>query len=275
MGSIDRVFAFGRIVASALVGDSRAVLVNLRMLEPDLGAPDTEAETSTEARILGPLGHFGRPDPPDDVGFCETIGAKTDDGAEVFAVRDLRLSKRVNPKDGELGLSHYGGGFLSMAWNESHDGTTITLNAPTLTSDGAEIDKAHALVLDSKSSEPTVALIHQMGQSVIMNDAGSVVITSSDGVYLEVSNKGLVFAGEQKLVGGIIAGDTTTAQKVLLVEAWDAWAQAATTMLTTLAGAVNTLAPGSVTLPAIAELEALAALLSTVGASKTLQASPV
>lgn len=68
-------------------------------------------ESSTGEPVFGVLGSGGRPLPPDDDGFAESISARSADGLPVIAMRDLRPEKAraAPPGEGTVYLAGYHG----------------------------------------------------------------------------------------------------------------------------------------------------------------------
>lgn len=68
-------------------------------------------ESSTGEPVFGVLGSGGRPLPPDDDGFAESISARSADGLPVVAMRDLRseTARAAPPGEGTVYLAGYHG----------------------------------------------------------------------------------------------------------------------------------------------------------------------
>ena len=274
MSLFGNVWAFARVAASSVVGASKAVLVNLER------GTALDVEKSPEARSFGPLGVYGRPEPPTAAqsgnlakGECEALCARSMDGFEPLVYRDLRIARRMNPSVGELGLAHYGGGFVALSWDGARSGTLVSISAPHLSGD--EVDESHYLSMDPSDDGNAVILAHRSGHGLFLNKDGSAVISSPDGSQtFTVRNSGVVIGGKMSFVGGIVAGSTTLAEPVALAAAYQAALEAVLPILLAAAGAANTLAPLSVTPAQIAEVTARVLALSVAGKSMTLKASP-
>ncbi len=205
--------AFGRVVATKLEGASKAIHENVAALDGDSSKGEPQ---------FGPLGYYGRPMPPVErpsatglrpEGWAEFIGFRLGDNIhQIGAYRDLRLSAQVNPAEGSIGIAHYGGGFIEQSWNDSGDGTTITLYALRKTSSGAA-DKASAITIDSSGSGPAITIVHESGQRISMTDDGATILSSADGsAYIELSNGKLTInAAEIIMNGGVILGTNNPA----------------------------------------------------------------
>lgn len=273
------VFAFARIAKSRVEGAARAVLMQIERRVDDGSTDDSADEPS-----FGVLGSFGRPDEPSSDGECEALCTRIADGLRPIVVRDLRISSRVNPKVGDLGLAHYGGGYVSLGWDSDRTATVVTISGTHLSGD--DVDEAHFIQLDPSDAGNSVVICHRGGQNVTLNKSGAVTLTSSDGngtITVQDSNgpsgaqPNVVIGGSLALVGGIIAGSTTLAEPVALAAAYEALL---TDLLAQLAIAFATPAvPGSPLAATWATtvvplLQARLTALSTLGKSQTLKASP-
>jgi hypothetical protein len=174
----DWLLCFGTAVASSLDAASKAVLWSIESLTGD--------ESSTREPAYGPLGWFGRPRPPvaaedatptSPAGECEVLAWRPpgDDRTYIIASKDLRLSAKVNPIDGELGMVGYDGGFISIRPNVDENGSTITLYAPR----NVDPPKASLIQMVSTDGNQQIAIEHESGQSVVLNPDGQVLITGS------------------------------------------------------------------------------------------------
>ncbi|WP_437759479.1 hypothetical protein [Sorangium sp. So ce1389] len=199
------VATYAKMISSELRGAAKAVLVNLS------GISDLDGEEGSRGEVLyGALGVVARPKPAGADGFAEVVGLKTSDGIMPIAARDLRLNARVNPKEGEVLLVGYGGGFISLKDNADGDGTDIVFYATK--SDGS---KASAISLNTTTSNSHIALMHDSGVSVTLTKEGKAVIASPDGgTYIEVSDAGIVLNGQVQLTGSLVVGDPATALPV-------------------------------------------------------------
>lgn len=276
MSLFGNVWAFARVAASSLAGASKAVLVNLER------STGIDVEKSPEARSFGPLGVYGRPEPPTPsasgnlaAGECEALCARSMDGFEPLVYRDLRITRRMNPSVGELGMAHYGGGFVTLSWDAARSGTLVSISAPHLSSD--EVDESHYLSMDPSDAENSVTLAHRFGHMLSLTKDGAAKLMSQDGKkWVEVSDGGVNVVSDTGMAfaGGIIAGSTNLAEDVALAAAYQAAFEAALPIILAGATAANTLAPLSVTPERIAEFTARVLALSVAGKSQTLKASP-
>jgi hypothetical protein len=274
----DRVLTFVRIVKGVVQGDRNAVLVNVATLLDDQG---NESGGQDGQEIYTGVTYLN-PDPPDtqDKGgtCCEGIALKEDDGCTVVAYRDLRLARRVKPAVGELGLSHYGGGFLSLAWDADHKGTQVVLLAPRLDSNGA-IDKSHGITMDPTVGNANITIQHIEGGALVLDKDGSAKLTSGNGKHwVHLKNDGFAMSADSgyQFVGGVVAGNTSLAREVPLH-------QEVSDALTTIATALGLLstqimAPpqaGAGAAAQVAQLATQLAALATTGKATTLKASPL
>lgn len=286
MSLFGNIFAKVRVMTSSVVGAGKAILVNLERGDP---ASPSDLERAGECVSFGPFGVYGRPEPPTRsasgnlaAGECEALCARSMDGFEPIVYRDLRIARRMNPGVGELGMAHYGGGYLSLRWDRARSGTELFLSAPHLSSDA--VDESHYLAMDPSDDGNSVILAHRGGQNVTLNKSGAVTITSAGGkgsITVQDGDTGdpnVIIGGALALVGGIIAGSTDAAQPVAISQPFvdlltDLLAQLA------IAFAAPTPAPGAPLYTAwgatvVPALQARLAALSSAGTSQTLKASP-
>lgn len=245
---------FGRVVSSQVAGASNAVLLSLKFLE-DFDDEDS-GEASTEEPYYRGLGLYGRPRDAVSVGDAtgnnpageaEVLAWRLDDRNYTLGFRDLRVSAKANPDKGELGIAHYGGGFLSMKMNGDEDGTSIVLYAPHNDGDGVA-DKAHAISLDTTAANSHVSIVHHEGQSITLTKEGSIILMAADGTaYLEVKNGDVVFSATSiSFPGGAQVGATTPADGFGVLIGDPVWTTFMATLVagyTTMAAAFNA-APG-------------------------------
>jgi len=190
----EMALGFGRIVATKLKGASNAVLLSVKFLE-EFDDPDS-GESSTEEPMFNGLGLYGRPLPPtsstdatpnDPKGECEIMAWKQEDITTPMAYRDLRLNAVVNPDVGEIGIAHYGGGFISAKLNATGDGTDWAIYSPHKTAAGVP-DKASIISMDSTDANRSIAIVHAEGQNLVMTSDALVLITNAVGdAYIELS----------------------------------------------------------------------------------------
>ena len=215
MGMGDELFvALGRVISSSLSGLSNAILGNLISLEGV--EDDEEGETSAEEPLYSSLGIYGRPAPPIKTGegsgntpegSAEFVGLRVGDRVYPIAYRDLRLLAKVNPKEGEVGLVQYQGGFISLKENDSGDGTSIVIYA--VRNDGSgNPDKASVISIDTTPANSSIAIVHEAGQSYTMNkDGGQVMMNIAGDALLEVNDDGITInAASTAITGACHAG---------------------------------------------------------------------
>ncbi len=205
--------AFGRIAATVLKGASNSILANLSLIE---GEDGTE-EGSTEEPLYGQIGFYVRPMPPTSAedadglnpeGAAEVVAVRYGDEVIPLAGRDLRCNASVNPSDGAMGIAHYGGGFVELAWNASKNGTVATLYALRKNPDGSP-DKASVLTINSEASDASIIMLHESGQSITLGPDGQIILCNSGGDgYVEVKDSGevTVNAASVTIVGGTVIG---------------------------------------------------------------------
>jgi hypothetical protein len=126
----------------------------------------------------------GEATPRNPAGYTEVVAARLGDAFTPIGMRDLRLNRRVNPKEGETCHVHYNGGFLSLAPSSSDEGTQVVLYAPKLGADG-EPERAHVIVMDPDTSSITIAQAD--GSALALTDT-SAVLRSPGGSFIETND---------------------------------------------------------------------------------------
>ena len=211
MGFTDWLFSLGRVVDTKLGATKRGIMVRLNLLEGNSG--DAPEQSGWEP-MLGPPGFFCRPKKPgtgtplDPTGSCEAVALRLGDDVVPLGFKDLRLSSNVNPKEGELGLCQYQGGFVSLKDNADGDGTDLMLYALRRKANG-DPDKASCISLDSTAGNAHLALMHEYGQTVTLTKTGDIILANKAGdAFVQVKDGGLVLNGANiALAGGAMLGD--------------------------------------------------------------------
>jgi hypothetical protein len=212
------LLAFGRIVSSTIRGALKSVLVNLAFLHDD---DDKAQRIHDQPMFTGVPGFYSRPKPPVKAqdatpakpqGHCEVVGIRCADEVIPVAYRDLRLSARANPKEGEIGFAQYQGGFITMKDNADGNGTDITIYAVRRKPDGTP-DKASVLAFDTTTGNSNVTITHETAATITITKEGKIVLLSPDGqAYVEVKNGGVVVNGANvAITGGAMLGDADPA----------------------------------------------------------------
>lgn len=272
--AFDRVLTFGRIILAAVKGDQKAILANVATFDDDSGNP---AGGANEQEMYGIAGHYCRPMAPDAKGHCEAIlGAQTD-ATTVIASRDLRCNARVNPSDGELGIAHYAGGYISLSWDADARGTLIAISATRLDAQLAATESAHAIILDPSSGNASIQILHQLGSGLVFNKNGDGYLSNASGSgRLTVMDNGSVsLQCDQgfKCTGAVVIGDVTSAKPVAFSQELQAAIQTVITGLTTVSTQLQVLG-GAGCAGDIAALAANLAQIASTGTAQTLKASP-
>lgn len=263
-------FARARVMATRLLGTTKALLSNLEGLMGDV---------STDEPIFGAVGVVSRPKPPiakadatgpNPEGECEALCAKTDDGLHFVAARDLRLNARVNPAVGEVCLVQYGGGFVSLKTASDGYGTQIVLLAPRINSSTGVIAASHALVLDPATANSSVSLVHADGHGLLLTKDGDAILKNSAGdAFLSVSD-GVTLSGDLRVPNNnLVVGNPSLAQDVLLAPPAIDLLAVLGASVGAIATAINTLAPGTVTPVQLLQLVAFTLPFAAVGAPTT------
>jgi hypothetical protein len=215
MGWRDWLFSFGKVKSTEIGTLKRGIGVRMEFLE---GNTDDEPEESGLEPMLGPPGFFCRPKPPvaaaaatgcNPEGHCEVVGARVGDEVVPLGFQDLRLNALVNPKEGELGLVGYNGGFISLKDNDNANGTNIMIYALRRTAGGVA-DKASCISIDSTSGAQAICITHELGQSIMLTKDGDIMLVAKNGSnWIQVGDaQGVVLSADKlALAGGVMLGD--------------------------------------------------------------------
>jgi len=226
----DDVFAFLKVVSSAVSDATRAVLLG----SEGLGGEDIGQE------MFSALGMIGRPKPPEGEAHTESIAARRGDGYAHIAYRDRRLQEKFpNPKEGEFAWVHYGGGFHSMT--ETPEGTTLqTFYVPYALDSQGVPQKAHVITIDPTAGNESISVLHADGHGVMLNAAGSAIVKNKAGdAYLEVGDSGVVVNGNTVINGGATIGDPVGALPAAIAPSVTTYLSALEQVLITLATALD------------------------------------
>lgn len=255
MGGFDWTLGVGRIVSMSLKGAKKVLVANIEGID---------GETSMGQIVYGALGLVARALPADANGAVEPIYARTEDGMIPIAARDPRLNAKTNPKDGEVMLVQYDGGFVSLKRNADGDGTDITLYAPK-----ADGSAASVISIDTSDANSNITVMHQSGVSVQWADEKVVIYNADGDVYIEVNGSEVVINGNVKVNGAMVVGSPALAAPVALAVP----VQALSTALGAFATAASTAANIGAVNAAAATLEAAIGGISGYATTK-LSASP-
>lgn len=212
MGGFDWTLGVGRVVSMSLKGAKKVLVANIEGID---------GETSMGQIVYGALGLVARALPADANGAVEPIYARTEDGMIPIAARDPRLSERTNPKDGEVMLVQYDGGFVSLKRNADADGTDITLYAPK-----ADGSAASVISIDTSDANNNITLMHQSGASIQIAD-GKIMLSNADGdAYIQLDGGGITMNGNVKVNGAMVVGTPALGSPVALAAPLATWAAA-------------------------------------------------
>jgi hypothetical protein len=212
MGGFDWTLGVGRVVSMSLRGAKKVLVANIEGID---------GESSTGQIVYGALGLIARALPADADGAVEPIYARTEDGLVPIAARDPRLSERTNPKDGEVMLVQYDGGFVSLKRNADGDGTDITLYAPK-----ADGSAASVISIDTSDANNNITLMHQSGVSMQFADGKVVIYNQAGDAYVQVDDDGITINGNVKVNGAMVVGSPAGGLPVALAAPLTAWASA-------------------------------------------------
>lgn len=221
MSLADRLIEFARVVASEILGDNAAVTLNLvgiGGLDADgtgLSLSDDDGEQAPQMPAYGALGVVSRPlDPDDDDNFCEAVSARTSDGLEPFAYRDLRINRALNPTGennapakGQTGIAGYGGAYFSHRHDRASRTDMSILYVPyDFDGDGVP-QKSHAIIIDPTDGNSSIQIIH--GDGVFLNlqdDVGGgspgILAAVNAATFLKISAGELTLQAERIMLKG-------------------------------------------------------------------------
>lgn len=208
----------GRVLATSITATARAILANIGSLGDDdageQGDVANEQPVFTHPVYCRPLGRVREDDatPLNPAGVCEVVMIRSADEVYPVGYRDLRLSRLVNPIEGEVGIVGYQGGFISLRPNADGDGTNFLLYGARRGSDG-EVEAASSIAIDSTSDQKQILLQHELGQTLVLNkDGGVVMANAANDAYVEVKPPGVTINGaEIVLTGGVVMGNSDPA----------------------------------------------------------------
>lgn len=235
MSTLSAVIEFVKVIGSAIGGTNRAVLADVTGVgdfQVDaagnvLTDDDTDAGDSADAQpVFSALGVLGRPLPPDGDGHAEAMAARTSDGLEPFAMRDLRINRALGaavPALGQVGLAGYGGAFASHQMTAGNTGSkrgNITVLYVPYEFDGDGVaTKSHAIAIDPSGG---IQLVHgdgvffQLTDDVGNGEPGVVIATSATSFARFSASEVLIHAPKIMLKGVCYLGAQAEAGVPLL-----------------------------------------------------------
>ena len=209
MTDFDRVLAFASVVSTTLGVAAKQILVSLRAFKDGDGDDDASAEGSSSEALYGAIGVFSRPRDADATGAAEVVCARTQDGLQPIAGRDLRIvAARGNVAKGSVSLAGYGGGFVAIEDTPAGTSSVVIVYAP-----GPSGGPAHTITLDTTSGNESVVVAHKDGMAITMSD-GKLVLRSKTGKAIVILDDDAIsmVAKTISLKGNVAAGaDPTTA----------------------------------------------------------------
>lgn len=207
-------------------------------------------ETDTEAPIHGALGVVSRPLDPDENGAAEAVCARSSDGLPVVAMKDLRIEQQsaVPLAKGTVRLAGYRGAAVSVSVAQSGTGSAITLYVPFEHDGGGTPTKAHVLTMDPTSGQENVVLGAASGAALVLAKDGSTTCRSGNGEnFVSITNDGVTFSGDLRMPNSnLVVGDPSLVKDVALAQPAIDAISIIGQIVTLLAGAVNGLAPGTI-----------------------------
>ncbi len=238
MSALDNVLEFVKVISSEVLGPNAAVLFNVAGIGgidadgENVDFDDDNGEVATQQTGYQALGIVSRPLPPNAEGFhCEGIAARTNDGLEPVAYRDLRINRALNPTGegnapapGQQMLAGYGGAFVSVKHDATTGLDTLTLYVPYAFDGSGVPQKAHAIIVDPTSGNSSIQFVH--GDGVFLNlieDAGGgpgLVAAVGASTFLKLRAGELTLQAERVLLkGNVYLGRSAEAGLPLLAGA--------------------------------------------------------
>jgi len=248
MSYLDFLLAFGKLVTTRVNGALKVIVGDLSFFDGD---EDERPETSSDEPLwVGAPGFYCRPrsatteaaaTPLQPEGHTEVVALRVGGMCVPIAARDLRCNSQVNPREAELGLAHWDGGFVSLQSNTDEDGTNIVLYAPRKNASGVVV-KASAISMDSTDGNQHIALMHESGASITLTKDGAIVLANAAGdAFIELNSSGTTFNGNAVLSGAAVLGnkDPATCDFVMLATQLLAWVAQVNAAMVALNGATG------------------------------------
>lgn len=223
----DFIVSFVKAASSSVDPSTHAVLINLVGIPAfdDETESDEKGETATSPSFSAP-GIIWRPRVQSGEDAAEAAAVRVGDGMTGVAWRDLRLNAVFpNPKEGDVALVGYGGGFHSFSDTAANSGdqkaTIQTIYVPYEFSGGTP-SKAMAVILDPTAGTESMTLVHGDGASIILKkdkeilfviDGSTFASFKPDALTLQATKimlKGNVYLGAKAEVGvPLLAGSAS------------------------------------------------------------------
>lgn len=188
----DFVAGFGRVVASSVSPDTKAVLLQVAgigALDPDEPDDSDQGEVSDGSEAFGALGVVSRPLPPETVNgravHHEVAFLRTSDGLVPIASRDLRLDAAfpAGVKEGQTGLAGYGGGLFTLDLTAANSGSKKASIAvayvPYEFDANGTPAKAHSIILDPTDGSESISIAHGDGYAITLSSEGILMRANS------------------------------------------------------------------------------------------------
>lgn len=210
MTDFDRVLAFASVVSTTLGVAAKQILVSLRAFKDGDGDDDASAEGSSDEPLFGAIGVFSRPRDADATGAAEVVCARTQDGLQPIAGRDLRIvAARGNVAKGSVSLAGYGGGFVAIEDTPAGTSSTLIAYAPY---PGSPPPKAHAFVLDTTAGNESIVLAHAEGHGLILGKDKIATLKNAAGdAFVACDDNGVTISGDIKCGNNLIVGSPPAA----------------------------------------------------------------
>jgi hypothetical protein len=218
--AFDTLFAMGRVLRSSIAPDTKALAYDLEGVGFDDDPQGARSEIKASQETLGPLGWYARPleaaNAQDQ--WAEYLAVRTSDGLLAFAFRDRRIldviakgSSSDVPKVGQLLWGGYGGGLLTLEYQEGEARDQFTLYIPYARNGSGVPTKAHMLQVGKDGNgEPFIGLISGEGPRLTMVGTEGVLSNKDGSQRVEVQDDGVNVVGTLKAAGAADLGGPTS-----------------------------------------------------------------
>lgn len=232
----DGVLQFGEILGSSIATDpgsgrNEGLLYSVKGIggidysqpTPQPTVNDDLSERDPAAEAFGQLGFLARPLPPYAAGgenrHAEALCMRSSDGLVPIAYRDTRLRMPGSgPSEGTVAMVGYGGGFLSFdpVVNQGQAEATIqVLYCPFDYNSQGTAQKAHAIILDPKSGNESISIVHADGMAITMFDNSIVMKNHNGTATITLDDSGITMTGQINLAGSVVIGNPSFAVPML------------------------------------------------------------
>lgn len=225
MGAVDYVLQFAKIVASSIVDETKATLVQVSGLADPFGDGGDD-ELADDQPVFSGVGPSWRPLPPSRISgrdyHAEVVCVKTGDGLVPIAWRDLRIA-RAFPSglaEGQTAFAGYGKGFYSLSLTSADSGSEKAnihvIYCPYQFDASGVPAKAHSIVLDPSNGNESISLTHADGGQLVLLKNKEAMLVADASTWLQMKPGTVNIQADQiGLVGTVFVGDPTLAMPLV------------------------------------------------------------